>query len=150
MTGELIDLKRRFRPATEDGDRSFHGPFGSDKLSSTWSDLLAKRRVVVLGEAGSGKSTEFERQQAAVPSEGKFSFLVTVRDVADAGVEGAMPPAMRRAFGEWSASPEAECWLFVDSIDEAINVAWRPRIMQLKRSAGNPRYPDRGRRRRRR
>lgn len=95
MTGELTDLKRRFRPATEGGDRSFHGPFGSDKPSSTWSDLLAKRRVVILGEAGSGKSTEFERQQAAVGSEGKFSFLVTVRDVVDASLEGAMPPAMR-------------------------------------------------------
>ncbi len=30
-----------------------------------------------------------------------------------------MPPAIRRAFGEWSASPDAECWLFVDSVDEA-------------------------------
>lgn len=119
MTGELIDLNRRFRPATEDDGRRFHGLFGHDKLSSTWPDLLAKRRVVILAEAGSGKSTEFERQQAAVASEGRFSFIVTVRDVADAGLEGAMPPEMRLAFGEWRASPDAECWLFVDSVDEA-------------------------------
>jgi hypothetical protein len=45
--------------------------------------------------------------------------MVTVRDVADAGLEGAMPPEMRRALAEWRASPDVECWLFVDSVDEA-------------------------------
>ena len=120
MTGELIDLGRRFRPATEDEERPFLGLFDNElKLDGTWSDLRKKRRVIVLAEAGSGKSSEFRGQRDGLRAEGKFAFYVSVRDVAQAGLEAALPPADRSQHAEWKADPDAECWLFVDSVDEA-------------------------------
>src|SRR3954470_12480018 len=98
MAGEFIDLQRRFRPATtEDDERPFRGLFGDSlKLDGTWSDLLQKRRVIILAEAGSGKSSEFERQAQTLRGEGKFAFYASVRDVAQSGLESALPAAHRR------------------------------------------------------
>lgn len=117
MTGELIDLNRRFRPTAEDDARRFHGLFGHDKLSP--------RGQICSQSVGWSRwqkpATEVHRVRAATSrgrERGKISFIVTVRDVADAGLEGAMPPEMRRALSEWRASPDAECWLFVDTVDE--------------------------------
>ncbi len=78
-----------------------------------------KRRVVILAEAGSGKSSEFRGQGAALRAEGKFAFNVSVAAVAKYGLEGALPPKDRPEFAEWKAEPDAECWIFVDSVDEA-------------------------------
>lgn len=120
MTEEFIDLRRRFRPATEDGARVSRGLFDSKfKPDRTWPDLHEKRRVIILAEAGSGKSSEFRGQVRAIRAEGKFAFFVTVRDVAQTGLEAALPAAERSRFAEWRADPEAECWLFIDSVDEA-------------------------------
>ncbi|MDC6134170.1 hypothetical protein PPH41_41835, partial [Burkholderia gladioli] len=60
---DAVSLNRRFRRATESDERPFRGLFGSDfKLYVSWRDLLEMRRVVILAEAGSGKSTEFQTQ----------------------------------------------------------------------------------------
>src|ERR1700752_2821236 len=119
MAGEFIDLQRRFRPATtEDEERPFRGLFGDSlKLDGTWSHLQRKRRVVILAEAGSGKSTEFWRPAPFLRSDGKFAFYASVRDIAQSGLESALPAADRCRFGDWKADPEAECWLFIDSVD---------------------------------
>jgi hypothetical protein len=69
-----IPLDRRFRRAMETEERPFRGLFGSGfKYHSTWADLVAGRRVVILAEAGSGKSTEFETQCAALEAAGEFA-----------------------------------------------------------------------------
>ena len=115
-----ISLNRRFRRATENDERPFHGLFGGDfNLYPTWANLLEMRRVVVLAEAGSGKSTEFETQCAALNAAGKFAFTASVRDVAQVGLESALVPAQRARLAAWKADATAECWLFIDSVDEA-------------------------------
>jgi len=121
MAGEFIELQRHFRPAPiEDDERPFRGLFGDGlKLDGIWSDLLKKRRVIILAEAGSGKSSEFKRQAQSLRGDGKFAFYASVRDVTQSGLESALPAADRRRFGEWRADPDAECWFFIDSVDEA-------------------------------
>ncbi|MFM7402765.1 MAG: hypothetical protein ACKO1N_01460 [Erythrobacter sp.] len=122
MFGEHYDLSRRFRPATKKGDedRPFRGLFG-DELKGTpgWPELLEKRRTIVLAEAGSGKSSEFDYQCSVLRQANKFAFQATVRDVADAGLEASLVPTDRTPFAQWRADPDAPCWLFVDSVDEA-------------------------------
>jgi len=116
----VVSLNRRFRRATENDERRFRGLFGGDYIAyPTWRDLLEMRRVVVLAEAGSGKSTEFETQCAALNAAGKFAFSASVRDVAQAGLAGALVPAERARLSAWQADQTAECWLFIDSVDEA-------------------------------
>ena len=117
---QTVPLDRRFRRATENDERPFRGLFGNDfKLNPGWSDLHAMRRVVILAEAGSGKSTEFNSQCAALNAAGKAAFVATVADVAQAGLEGALVPRERARFATWKSDGEADCWLFIDSVDEA-------------------------------
>lgn len=79
---EAVSLNRRFRRATENDERPFCGLFGDDfNLYPTWRDLLEMRRVVILAEAGSGKSTEFRSQCAALKAADKFALSASVHDV---------------------------------------------------------------------
>nr|WP_281124947.1 hypothetical protein [Sphingomonas sp. AR_OL41] len=120
MSASHVDLQRRFRPATDEEGRQFDGLFDrSVTRDPGWPGLLEKRRVVVLAEAGSGKSAEFERTCATIRATGAFAFATTVRDVAMSGLPAAFVPADRRRFDSWKADGAAPCWLFVDSVDEA-------------------------------
>ena len=47
-----------------------------------WSDLLTRRRVVILAEAGSGKTEELSEQTRQLKAAGKFAFYMTVQDLS--------------------------------------------------------------------
>lgn len=69
-----VDLDRRFQPLTEANAEdlevldAFPGYMSS---ALTWSDILKKRRVVILAEAGSGKSKELEAQARQLAKAGR-------------------------------------------------------------------------------
>lgn len=119
MAGRHIDLNRQFHEVADGDDRPYRGLFGGYSGRLLWKDIHDKPRVVVLAEAGSGKSWEFERQKEILRSEDKFAFYSSVHAVAQSGFNGALLPADRQKFEEWKASAERQCWLFVDSVDEA-------------------------------
>jgi hypothetical protein len=115
-----VDLDRRFVEWTKnaDADPELWARFRLSDGTLTWNDLLARRRVVVLAEGGSGKSTEFKRQLQLQSTAGKVAWYLTVQEAAENGIEDSIPPAERPRFREWLASNRAG-WLFVDSVDEA-------------------------------
>ena len=87
MSSNHVDLQRRFRPATDDEGRRFSGLFDrSVEQEPGWASLLDKHRVVVLAEAGSGKSAEFGHTCSTLRAAGAFAFAATVRDVATSGL----------------------------------------------------------------
>jgi hypothetical protein len=88
----------------------------TDLLS--WEDISARRRVVVLAEAGSGKTEEMREQTRLRVADGQFAFFATVEDVGEDGLEGALRAIERPRLAEWRASDQ-KAWFFVDSIDEA-------------------------------
>ncbi|MGZ8287708.1 MAG: hypothetical protein ACXW3B_00565 [Telluria sp.] len=84
----------------------------------TWDQILASKRAVILAEGGSGKSTELTYRYRALDSQGKYSFLLTVKKVGAEGFENSLTPKQRSRFERWRASDEP-AWIFVDSVDEA-------------------------------
>jgi hypothetical protein len=116
-----IPLNRRFYEWSDDGgfDRSrYRVAVGlSDNLRG-WEALLAKRRVVILAEAGSGKTEELKEQARLQTAAGKVAFYTTVQDVDRDGLDRALRPADRPRLNAWRAGNEPG-WFFVDSIDEA-------------------------------
>ena len=81
----FIDLQRRFRDLTkaelEDpellasmNDRAFGSPTG-------WPELLKHERILLLAEAGSGKTIEMREQAKSLVSEGKFAFFVALESL---------------------------------------------------------------------
>ena len=125
MSNSWIDLDRRFIPCSAellDVDvLSGMGPYGG---ALDWDALLQRRRVVLLAEAGSGKTTEFEQQESRLQADGKRCFLTTLRKIGRNGFQGALQSRYRDQFQKWRASGEP-AWLFLDSFDEAKRADYR-------------------------
>jgi len=83
-----------------------------------WPELLPKHRVVILAEAGSGKTEELMEQTRLQTAAGKFAFYATVQDVGRDGLESALRPPDRERLNAWRSNDEPG-WFFIDSIDEA-------------------------------
>ena len=115
-----IALDRRFLEWSEgensDSDLVFRFRRSKDLLS--WEDIFARRRVVILAEAGSGKTEELREQARRRTAAGQFAFFATVEDVDRDGLDGALTAADRTRLVRWRGLGES-AWFFVDSIDEA-------------------------------
>ena len=115
-----IPLDRRFYEWSDGGlDHSrYRAAAGLSDDMLDWAALLAKRRIVILAEAGSGKTEELTEQARLQSEAGKFAFYATVQDVGRDGLDKALRPADRQRLNAWRAGNEPG-WFFVDSIDEA-------------------------------
>ena len=91
--------------------KSFHGDAG-------WLELLKYQRVVLLAEAGSGKSRELAEQAKALETAGEFAFHATVQNVAKVGLLDALGHRATAQFEAWHQSGKT-AWFLIDSIDEA-------------------------------
>lgn len=85
--------------------------------SLNWSDLTQDFRVIVLSEAGAGKTEEIRHVANTLRGDGKAAFFLRLehipRDFEDAFEVGSF-----QEFKAWLAS-DNEGWLLLDSIDEA-------------------------------
>src|SRR5438132_1149793 len=113
-----VDLDRRFLEwkKESEADPEVWARFRISDGTFGWPDLLKRRRVVVLAEGGSGKSTEF--QQQAWVNRADDAWYLTVQRVAEDGIEGSLSSNERARFRDWHASNRAG-WFLVDSVDEA-------------------------------
>lgn len=118
----FIDLERRFHALTdaelEDLEalvsRSEH-PFGSD---IGWPDLLDYSRVILLAEAGAGKTVEMREQAKRLVEDGKFAFFVALESLDREPVGECLSPEEEGRFEAWKENPEALAWFFLDAVDE--------------------------------
>jgi len=83
-----------------------------------WEELLEKWRVVVLAEADSGKTREFEEQVKRRREEGDFAFFGRIELIADNGLVDLLSREDTERFKAWLATTET-AWFFLDSVDEA-------------------------------
>lgn len=83
-----------------------------------WGELLEHRWVVVLGEAGTGKSTEFRLRPSMLRSQGKPAFFMNITRLAKHGPKIAVEEATPGDLDAWREG-EAKAVFFLDSVDEA-------------------------------
>jgi len=82
-----------------------------------WSDLVQEHRVVILSEAGSGKTEEIRNVTRRLRSDGKTAFFIRLEHVAR-DFEIAFEEGSYEEFQNWMSS-DSEGWLLLDSVDEA-------------------------------
>jgi hypothetical protein len=117
---EFISLDRTFHElavdvtANDDTDLTRH--LGQRKAIH-WSDLLNEYRVILLSEAGSGKTTEIRNVAHKLRQKGKPAFFVRIEHVSQS-FEDSFEEGSFEEFSAWAASGE-EGWLLLDSVDEA-------------------------------
>ncbi len=118
---KFIELNRSFAPISKDSEFNedvyefslYFGVLGKKK----WSDLHQLRRVIILAEAGAGKTEEIQAVTKRLRDEGKKAFFFRLEHLCS-NFEGSFEIGTASEFEKWLSSDEP-CWFFLDSVDEA-------------------------------
>lgn len=120
---QFVDLNRSFRPLTERGidDPDVLQAHSESGLGRTlgWAELLESERVVILAEAGSGKTREMQEQTRRLVREGKSAFFFPLEGLATTPLREVFSSHEdEERFDHWLSDPDAVAWFFLDSVDE--------------------------------
>ncbi len=82
-----------------------------------WNDLLKQYRIVLLAEAGAGKTREIRYATQKLISQDKKAFFLRLEHIV-ADFETAFEEGTYQEFQEWLSSNE-DGWVLLDSVDES-------------------------------
>ena len=121
MSG-FIDLARRFHELTgQEADDPENLAAWSEYLPGSttgWTELLQHARVVLLAEAGAGKTEEMCQRAKCLFGEGKYAFFVALEDLNRERIDDILSTDEEKRFEQWKAAVDALAWFFLDSVDE--------------------------------
>ncbi|MCO5975193.1 NACHT domain-containing protein [Ideonella oryzae] len=84
-----------------------------------WSTLLQSLRVLLVAEAGAGKTYECEAQADDLFKRGEAAFFLRLETVAATGIRSSLTgEQFKKRFDDWRASSSQIGYFFFDSIDE--------------------------------
>jgi NACHT domain. len=83
-----------------------------------WDELLQSRRVLIVSEAGAGKTYECQAQQAKLWKAGEPAFFLDLATLAGSSVREMLSQAEEERLDAWSRSQSETATFFLDSIDE--------------------------------
>lgn len=114
---ELLRTFSRLNEASERDDWEHYIDLtGRGRL--TWSDLHEQRVVVVVGEAGIGKTTEFKNETLRLRRLRKAAFFIELNQLVDSDSWALSLGQSVAAFNAWQQSTE-DGYFFLDAVDEA-------------------------------
>ena len=122
--GKYVDLNRSFAPIPKDHEFNeeehnlalsfgFSGLFEKQK----WSELLKLHRVIILAEAGMGKTWEIHEATKRLRNEGKKAFFLRLEHLSF-NFNTSFEIGTEAEFAQWLTLNEP-AWFFLDSVDEA-------------------------------
>lgn len=119
---EAAPIKRTFQDipdsnATEDQQIALLMDLGWHK-GSDWGDLLQSKRVLIISEAGAGKTYECREQRKALWDAGEPAFYVELADLGKTELHNLLSHEEGQRFEAWLASQSDVATFFLDSIDE--------------------------------
>jgi len=114
QTPAWIDLNRSFL-LCQDTDELAASP---EEAPLDWQGVLSRRCSVILGEAGTGKTSELRERALILRQQERAAFFLPVEEVGESGVAGAIDPSDAKRFRAWRDSGE-EGWLLLDAVDES-------------------------------
>ncbi|WDP89340.1 MAG: hypothetical protein HUN04_06220 [Desulfobacter sp.] len=117
---KYIKLNRTFHELSKDGfqsdDSDIYRLLGTGERLN-WSNLIKEYRLIILSEAGSGKTYEIQNVALMLREQGKNAFFLRLEHIPS-DFEDAFEIGTYENFENWLNSGE-EGWLLLDSIDEA-------------------------------
>ena len=157
MNTQPIELNRRFNlvenddssgKSAEDAQREAIENFFSRHYplpGVSWAELLEMPRVVILAEAGTGKTEELRLRAKTLQNEGKSAFFCRMESVAEEkNFRKALLSEEEKHFDKWLKGEDVG-YFFVDSVDEAklhpfsVDSALRPLSRALNGAQGRAR-----------
>ncbi len=120
----FVELNRRFRTLDQKAkaeetalDSYTAGLLWPDKNLS-WDDLLNESRVIVLGEAGSGKTWELRERVRLLTVRGEFAFFIRLDQLVGRELKTVLNAEEQGRYAQWKQST-SPAHFFLDSVDEA-------------------------------
>ena len=116
-----VDLDRSFvRIGPQQEPRLEFGRLWGHRIGGwlQWSQLLDRRRVVLLSEASAGKTTEFRYRAEVLRDDGEAAFFVAIEELVDFGLCGSMDSGHETLLDSWLRGSRSG-FFFLDSVDEA-------------------------------
>ena len=94
--------------------------FGQMDLPGTlaWDDVLKSPRVIIISEAGSGKTYECQQEQRRLWGQGEAAFFVELAQMGAGNLGDLLSPAEFERFEAWRISQSGIATFFLDSVDE--------------------------------
>ncbi|SFW28301.1 hypothetical protein [Luteibacter sp. UNCMF366Tsu5.1] len=114
-------LDRRFSDLTESSgsDTEFSWAF-EGYGSIDWNELLASPRVLIVSEAGTGKTFECQAQQRRMWDEGKPAFWIELASLGRNELPNTLGNEALVRFQAWLDDPSSVATFFLDSVDELL------------------------------
>ena len=117
-----IKMNRTFKAlrATSSNDDAFELSLGErfDESGISWDELLKSQRILIVSEAGAGKTYECESKARELFARGEPAFFLSLERVESAGVVATLFGDEHERFTNWLASSSQLAYFFLDSIDE--------------------------------
>jgi hypothetical protein len=85
---------------------------------TSWEDLLKARRILIVGEAGVGKTFECRACRDQLWANGEPAFFLELTTLADVDVQDMLDAEERARFDAWLRAQSETATFFLDSIDE--------------------------------
>ena len=89
-----------------------------DESGVSWDELLKSRRVLIVSEAGAGKTYECESKASELFARGEPAFFLSLESVASSGVVATLFGDDLTRFTDWLACSSQGAYFFLDSVDE--------------------------------
>ncbi|MBJ3762111.1 ATP-binding protein [Maribius pontilimi] len=125
MTSDYVSLSRRFLEVTsgdfDNESESIWSLLSTSEMGKTWEDILSNDVSVLLGTAGSGKTTEVRQQVTRHLEAGQDAFLLRLEALQDGNLVGSFDFELEsqvERFEKWKRSKKGG-FLFFDALDEA-------------------------------
>ena len=109
---------------------------------STWDDLLQSKRVLIISEAGAGKTYECRTQATHLWSAGEPAFFVELAALATDELRSLLDADEEARLDAWLTSQSEVATFFLDSIDELKLTlgSFERALKRLKKCIGNQLY----------
>ncbi len=121
---QFIELNRNFHDLTKLDDyeraafQSYAVPYLDPREDFGWDQVLSHRFVVILGEPGSGKTSELRHQAEEIKRKGDFAFFIFLDRLIDAPLKEAITYEDEGSFSKWKGSRK-QATFFLDAVDES-------------------------------
>jgi hypothetical protein len=115
----MLRTFKDLRPPSANGE-AFELAWGErfDESGISWDELLKSQRILIVSEAGAGKTYECESKARELFARGEPAFFLSLESVASAGVVATLFEDEHTRFTDWMASSSQVAYFFLDSIDE--------------------------------
>ena len=106
---------------------------------TTWEDLLRSKRVLVIGEAGAGKTYECDKLAQRLWDAGESAFFIELSELAENDLRSLLDPEEETRLDVWLSSQSEVATFFLDSIDELklTRRSFKRALKRLKRGIGS-------------